>query len=62
MMPSIVDISLVPWFDAEGIAEAVHNYENGETEAVYSEVEEQEAVSQFLMKLFERIPQQNIEE
>lgn len=62
MMPSIVDISLVPWFDAEGIAEAVHNYENGETEAVYSEEEEQEAVSQFLMKLFERIPQQNTEE
>ena len=62
MMPSIVDITLVPWFDAEGIAEAVHNCENGETAAVYSEEEEQEAISQLLMKLLERMPKQDTEE
>ena len=55
MMPSIVDIGLVPWFDAEGITEAVHNCQNGETAAVYSEEAEGEEISKFLQGLFEKI-------
>ena len=35
MLPSILDVSNVPWFDAEGIADAVHEYESGKTEADY---------------------------
>ena len=31
MMPSILDINNVPWFDPEGIAEAVHQYQSGTT-------------------------------
>ena len=55
MMPSIIDVNLVPWFEADGIAEAVHNYQNGETAAVYSEEEEADALSAFLEMLFARI-------
>ena len=55
MMPSIVDISLVPWYDADGIAEAVHNYEKGETEAVYSEEAETEAITGFLENLLGQV-------
>ena len=55
MMPSIIDIGLVPWYDAEGIAEAVHNCQNGETAAVYSEEAEGEVISKFLMSLLEKI-------
>ncbi len=44
-------LSLVPWFDAEGVAQAVHNYENGETQAVYSEEAESQAMSELVEKL-----------
>ena len=59
MMPSIMDVTIVPWFDTDGIAEAVHNYQNGETTAVYSDEDKQNAISDFLMKLFESIAAQN---
>ena len=52
MMPSLLDIGLVPWFDANGIAEAVHNCQNGETVASYSEEEEGEQISKFFESLF----------
>ena len=37
MMPSITDIMFVPWYDAEGIADAVHQYKDGATEIEYEE-------------------------
>ena len=32
MMPSFLDAISVPWFDPEGITDAVHRYQNGETQ------------------------------
>ena len=29
MLPSLLDVHLVPWYDADGIAEAVHRYQSG---------------------------------
>ena len=58
MVPSVVDIKLAPWFDADGIAQAVHNYQNGETQAVYSEEEEAQVISELMEGLFERMAQQ----
>ena len=54
MMPSIIDISNVPWYDPEGIADAVHQYQNGVTELTYDEQHEQQ-MSDFLESLFEGI-------
>lgn len=58
MVPSIVDIKLAPWFDADGIAQAVHNCQNGETQAVYSEEEESRVISELMESLFERMAQE----
>lgn len=55
MMPSIWDIQYAPWFDAEGIADAVHQYENGATEIVYNDMSEGEKFSEFLMSMLERV-------
>lgn len=55
MVPSLLDVGLAPWYDAEGIADAVHKYQSGETAAVYSEEEEGEQISKFFESLFERI-------
>ena len=52
MMPSVLDIKKVPWFDPEGIADAVHAYENGATEIRYDEKEPAEKISEFLIDLF----------
>ena len=57
MMPSLVDIKLVPWYDVEGITQAVHNCINGEKTAVYSEEAEAQAMSEFFEGLFERMAQ-----
>ena len=57
MVPSVVDIKLAPWFDADGIAQAVHNYQNGETQAVYSEEAEGQVISELIEGLFERMAQ-----
>ena len=57
MMPSLVDIRLVPWYDVEGITQAVHNCINGEKTAVYSEEAEAQAMSEFFEGLFERMAQ-----
>ena len=54
MMPSIIDISNVPWYDPEGIADAVHQYQNGVTELTYDEQHEQQ-MSDFMEALFEGI-------
>ena len=35
MMPSILDITNVPWFSPEGITEAVHQYKEGKKEITY---------------------------
>ena len=43
MLPSLLDVHLVPWYDADGIAEAVHRYQSGETAADYSEEEAEQA-------------------
>ena len=55
MMPSILDVGMVPWFDPEGIADAVHQYQKGITEMKYDEQEESETFSEFLISLLERI-------
>ena len=55
MMPSILDVGMVPWFDPEGIADAVHQYQKGITEMKYNEQEESESFSEFLISLLERI-------
>ena len=55
MMPTIWDIVNVPWFDPEGIADAVHQYQEGKTELVYSDEESGENMSKFLTYLFETI-------
>lgn len=53
MMPSVIDVKLVPWFETEGIADAVHRCKNGEKTAVYSEEEEQRALSELMENLFQ---------
>ncbi|MDO5455458.1 MAG: S41 family peptidase [Eubacteriales bacterium] len=55
MMPSILDAADVPWFDADGIADAVHQYQNGATEITYNDKEDAEKVSDFLMGMFEKM-------
>ena len=40
---------------AEGIADAVHQYENGATEIVYNDMSEGEKFSEFLMSMLERV-------
>ena len=44
MMPSVFDIYAVPWFDAEGIADAVHQYQNGKDKILYQEEDENEEI------------------
>ena len=53
MMPSILDISNVPWFDADGIAEAVSQYESGKTEADYGTNSGLDNLPNLLEKLLE---------
>ena len=55
MMLSILDVNCVPWFDPEGITDAVHQYQNGATEIVYSDKEIGERISELLQKLMERV-------
>ena len=62
MMPSILDIASVPWFDPEGIADAVHRYQNGETEIVYDDRDTGEKLSDFLMQILEKMEQSQGEE
>ena len=47
MMPSIFDITNVPWFNAEGITDAVHQYQNGKTVIEYSTDEDTGDLSDF---------------
>ena len=53
MVTSLLDVTGVPWFDPEGIADAVHRYQNGETEISY--VDAGEMVSGLLMGIFEQM-------
>jgi hypothetical protein len=55
MMPSIWDINCVPWFDPEGIADAVHQYQDGAAQIVYSDEVVGEKISELLKILLERI-------
>ena len=57
MMPSIWDISYIPWFDPEGIADAVHQYQNGAAEIVYNDKDDSEKMSDTFRIFFERIEQ-----
>jgi hypothetical protein len=54
MMPNIWDINSVPWYDAEGIADAVHQYQEGTTVMKY-EVDPGTAVSDFVTGLVGQI-------
>ena len=53
MVTSLLDVTSVPWFDPEGIADAVHQYQNGESEITY--VDPGEMVSGLLMSIFEQM-------
>ena len=55
MMPSVWNVLSVPWFDAEGIADAVHQYQNGVKELVYNDKSDEEKLTEFLTGLLERI-------
>ena len=54
MMPNIWDINSVPWYDAEGIADAVHQYQEGTTVMDYG-VDPGTAVSDFVTGLVGQI-------
>lgn len=54
MMSSILDIKFVPWFDPEGIANAVHLYQTGVTVLDYSE-EKSEALSDLMQTILEKV-------
>ena len=62
MMPSVWDVLSVPWFDAEGIADAVHQYQNGVTELVYNDKSDEEKLTEFLTGLLERIEKEQQKE
>ena len=55
MMPSIFDVSNVPWFDAEGITDAVHQYKDGKTVIEYTTDENGGDLSDYLEQLFEQM-------
>ena len=55
MMPSFWDIGTVPWYDPEGIADAVHQYQKGTRELSYTEKEESEKISELLEGFLEKI-------
>ena len=55
MLPSIWDITNVPWFDADGIADAVHQYQDGAAEIVYSDKSEKEKMTDFLIYMLNKI-------
>ena len=55
MMPSIWDVTYVPWFDPEGIADAVHQYQNGAVEIIYNDKDDSEKISDLLQTLLERM-------
>lgn len=55
MIPSIWDIIKAPWYDPQGIADAVHQYQNGTRELVYDDKGEDEKMSDFLAWLLEKI-------
>ena len=52
MMPTLFDVTSVPWFEADGIAEAVHNYQNGETAAEYSGEQGENVLTALMEMLF----------
>ena len=59
MMPSSLDIVNVPWFDPEGIADAVHRYQDGAVEMVYSDEEKTENMTVFLQDIMDRMKQKH---
>lgn len=58
MMPSILDINNVPWYDPEGIADAVHRYQNGEKTMTYSEGQQSDDLTKILEEIFSGIVDQ----
>ena len=55
MMPSILFAGNVPWFDPEGITDAVHLYQNGTTQITYNDEEVSARISEILQMLLERV-------
>lgn len=51
MMPNVTDINNVPWFDAEGITDAVHQYQDGKTEITYSDSVEIKGLTDALIEI-----------
>ena len=52
MMPTLFDVVSVPWFEADGIAEAVHNYQNGGTAADYGDEQRENILTALMEMLF----------
>ncbi|WP_408071854.1 S41 family peptidase [Butyrivibrio sp. JL13D10] len=48
MMPSLLDFNSVPWFDPEGITDAVHQCKEGKTEMTYSAEDKLDAFAEAL--------------
>ena len=52
MVPSILEYDKIPWFDAEGIAEAVRQYKSGKTRMTYDTGDTLEELADLLQELF----------
>ena len=57
MIKSIIDRGNVPWYDPAGIADAVHQYQNGATGITYASPINEQQVSDFINGLLEQISQ-----
>ena len=55
MMPSVLDVTYIPWFDPEGIADAVHQYQDGASEVVYNDKDDMEKASDLFQEVLKRI-------
>ena len=55
MMPSIGDAAYTPWFDPQGIADAVHQYQNGTKKMKYNDKDELEKMSDLIFTMMEKV-------
>ena len=55
MVPTIWDISQVPWFDPEAIADAVNEYRKGVTEISYNQKDEAEKIAEVIGSILESL-------
>ena len=58
MMPSIGDITEVPWYDPEGIADAVHQYQNGSKTIKYNNKSDEEKIGDLILNLLGHVEEE----